>query len=309
MHRYILKRLAMLIFVILGVSFLIFSTMSLAPGDLALTVVGIDASDEEYEAMREELGLNDPLLVRYARYMKNLLQGDLGYSYQFKMGVWELYMKRLPATAMLAFAAMVVAHVISIPLGIYAALRRGSIRDNIASGVSIIGLAAPNFWVGLMLIIVFSLNLGWFNSGGYKSLEDVVLPAITVGTGLTALLTRTTRSSMIDVLSQDYLMLARAKGLSEKKVIRKHALKNAIIPIITISGLEFCSCLGGSVVTETVFAWPGIGQLVINAIKNNDFETVTGAIIMTSIMTSIILLLVDILYAFVDPRIKAQYSK
>lgn len=309
MYRYILKRLGMLVFVVLGVSLLIFSIMSLAPGDLATTILGDDASDEEYYALREELGLDDPLLIRYGRYMGGLLRGDLGYSYQYKMKVWDLYTHRLGATAILAFAAIIVAHLISIPLGIYAALKRGSIEDNIASGLSMFGLAAPNFWVGLMLIIIFSLKLGWFNSGGYASWKDVVLPAITVGTELTALLTRTTRSSMIDVLSQDYLMLARAKGVSERKVITKHALKNALIPIITVSGMQFCTCLGGAVLTETVFTWPGVGQLIVNAIRSNDFETVTGSIIMTSILTSIILLLVDILYAFVDPRIKAQYSK
>ena len=299
----------MLVLVVLGVSFMIFFTMDMAPGDLAITILGEDATLEELAALREELGLNDPLLVRYGRYMWNLLHGDIGYSYVYRMNVWDLYIQRLSSTIILSIATIIVSHVVSLPLGIYASLRRGSIQDNIASGVSMIGLAAPNFWVGLMLIIAFSLNLGWFNSGGFESWKDVVLPAITVGTGQTALLTRTTRSSMIDVLSQDYLMLARAKGVSEKKVIRKHALKNALIPIITVSGTQFCACLGGAVLTETVFAWPGIGLLIVNSIKSNDYETVTGAIIMTSILTSLVLLLVDILYAFVDPRIKAQYRK
>lgn len=309
MFRYIAKRLLMLIVVILGVSFLIYFTVDLAPGDVANSILGDDATDEDYYALRESLGLDDPVVIRYGRYMLNLLKGDIGYSYKYKMNVWDLYKERFSSTLVLAVAAIVVAHLISIPLGIYAALKRGSLQDNIASGFSMFGLAAPNFWVGLMLIILFSLKLKWFNSGGYASIKDLVLPAITVGTELCALLTRTTRSSMIDVLSQDYLMLARAKGVSEKKVITRHALKNALIPIITISGLQFTACLGGAVLVETVFSWPGVGRLIVDSIKSGDFETVTGSIIMTSIVSSIVLLLVDILYAFVDPRIKAQYSK
>jgi len=215
----------------------------------------------------------------------------------------------LPATMLLALSATIVATVISIPIGVYAALKRGTIEDNIVSAISVFGLAAPNFWVGLMLIIMFALNLGLFNSSGFESWKDVILPAITVGTGHMALVTRTTRSSMIDVLKQDYLMLARAKGVKERKVITKHALKNALIPIITVTGIQFTGSLGGSTITETVFTWPGVGRLVINAIKAQDVEVVTGSIIMTAMITSCILLVVDILYAFVDPRIKAQYSK
>jgi len=309
MQRYIAKRLFMLLFVVIGVSFMIYFIMDLAPGDLASSILGDDASPEEYEALREELGLNKPVIVRYAKYMWDLLHGDMGYSYKYKMPVMDLYLQRLPATMLLALSSTIVATFLSIPTGIYAALKRGTIQDNVVSAFSVFGLAAPNFWVGLMLIIAFALNLGWFNSSGFESLKDVVLPAITVGNGHMALVTRTTRSSMIDVLRQDYLMLARAKGVKEKQVITKHALRNALIPIITVTGLQFSGSLAGSTVTETVFSWPGVGRLVINAIKAQEVEVVTGCIIMLSIITSCILLLVDILYAFVDPRIKAQYSK
>ena len=309
MHRYILKRIAMLIIVMLGVSFMIFFTMDMAPGDLANIIAGEDATDAEVEALREELGLNDPLLVRYGRYMKNLLKGDLGYSYKYRTDVWPLYMDRLSASVALALSAVIVSHLISIPLGIFAALRRGTISDNIASAFAIFGLAAPNFWVGLMLIIVFALNLGWFHSGGLESWKDLVLPALTIGTGHTALLTRTTRSSMVDVLRQDYLMLARAKGVSEGTIVRKHALKNALIPIITVSGIQFSSMMGGAVTSEAVFSFPGIGTLLVGAIKSVDTVCVTGCLILTSLLVSVILLVVDILYAYVDPRIKAQYSK
>ena len=309
MYRYIIKRLLMLILVALGVSFLIYTVMDLAPGDPVVQVLGTEATQEEYDAMRVEMGLDKPLLVRYANYMWGLVHGDLGHSFKYNMNVMDLYLQRLPATLILAFSATLVSTLISIPLGMYAALHQGSLQDNLASAVSLVGLAAPIYWVGLMLIIAFSLHLGWFNSGGFESWKDVVLPAVAIGANHTAMTTRTTRSSMIDVIRQDYLMLARAKGVGERKVINKHALKNALIPIITVTGIQFTGSLGGSVITESVFSWPGVGRLVVDSIKSQDVNTVTGCIIMTAIITSIILLIVDILYAFVDPRIKAQYSK
>ena len=308
MYKYIIKRVLQLFLVVIGVSLFIFVIMNFAPGDLVNSIVGEEASAEEREAVRESLGLNDPLIVRYGRYMWNLLHGDLGYSYKYKMPVWTLYSQRVGATFLLAFSATVVSLMFSIPLGIYAALHQGSIQDNVVSAFSMVGLAAPNFWVGLMLILVFSLHLGWFHSGGFNSFADVILPAITVGTGHIAMDTRTTRSSMIDVIRQDYLMLARAKGCKESKVITKHALKNALIPIVTAAGIQFTTSLGGSTVTESVFSWPGVGKLVIDAVKSKDVDTVTGSIIMTSIIASFILLLIDILYAFLDPRIKARYK-
>ena len=309
MYKYIIKRLLLLIVVMVGVSFMIYFIMDLAPGDIAYTVLGEDASPEEYEAFREEHGLNKPLIVRYFRYMWDLLHGDMGYSYKYKTDVFPLYMRRLPATVLLATSATVFATLLSIPLGVYAALKQGSLRDNAVSALSMVGLAAPNFWVGLMLILAFALKLGWFNSQGFNSWKDVVLPAITVGTAHMAAVTRTTRSSMVDVLRQDYLMLARSKGVAEKKVIKRHALRNALIPIITITGIQMAGSLGGSVITESVFAWPGVGRLTIDALKSQDVELVTGCIIMTAMISSAVQLLVDLLYAFVDPRIKAQYSK
>ena len=309
MHRYILKRIAMLLLVMLGVSLLIFFIMDLAPGDQALMILGEAALEEELNALREKLGLFDPFFVRYGRYMWNFLHGDLGYSYKYLSNVLPLYLDRLGATVVLALASAIVCHVLSIPMGIYAALKQGKISDNIVSALAIVGLAAPNFWVGLMLIILFALKLGMFHSSGFVTWTDVILPAITVGTGHMALLTRTTRSGMIDVLRQDYLMLARAKGVSEKMVVRKHALKNALIPIITVSGIQFSAMMGGAVTTEAVFSFPGIGTLLVGAIKSKDTVCVTGCLIMTSLLVSVILLVVDILYAYVDPRIKAQYSK
>ena len=309
MHRYIIKRLLMLIPVLLCVAFVIYAIMSVAEGDPVYSVAGPDATEEQLDALREEMGLNGTLVERYVRYVVKLVQGDLGTSYVSKKDVMELYLQRLPNTLYLASVAMIVAVGMSIPLGIVAAVNQNSLKDTIAMVLALIGLSMPNFWLGLLLILLFSLKLGWFPTGGNDQWYSVVLPAVTVGVGLAALMTRTTRSSMLDVLRQDYLRTARAKGVSEKKVIRKHALRNALIPIITIFGVQFSNVLGGSVLAETVFAWPGVGRLVVDAIDQRDIPTVTGALVMTTMLVTVVNLLVDIVYAYVDPRIKAQYTK
>ncbi len=299
----------MLIPVLLGVAFIIFAIMNVAEGDPVYQVAGPDATEEELDALREEMGLNGSLLERYFRYIGNLLKGDLGTSYVSQMNVMKLYLQRLPNTLRLASLAMIVAVLMSVPLGIVAAVNQNSWKDTIAMILALLGLSMPNFWLGLLLMLLFSLKLGWFPSGGSEGVFSVVLPSVTVGVGLAALLTRTTRSSMLDVLRQDYLRTARAKGVPEKKVIMSHALRNALIPIITIFGVQFSNVLGGSVLAETVFAWPGVGRLVVDAIDQRDIPTVTGALIMTTMLVTVVNLLVDIVYAYVDPRIKAQYTK
>lgn len=309
MYRYILKRLLMLIPVLLGVAFLIFAIMDVAAGDPVYSVAGADATQEQIEVLREKMGLNGSLIERYIRYIGNLLRGDLGTSYISKLDVMKVYLQRLPNTLKLATLTMIVAVGMAIPLGITAAVHQNSIRDTTSMVLALIGLSMPNFWLGLLLILFFSLRLGWFPTGGSEGFRSIVLPAITVGTSLAALLTRTTRSSMLDVLRQDYLRTARAKGVSERNVIQKHALRNALIPIITIFGVQFSNVLGGSVLAETVFAWPGVGRLVVDAIDQRDIPTVTGALVMTTMLVTIVNLLVDLVYAFVDPRIKAQYTK
>ncbi|GAP40724.1 ABC transporter permease [Flexilinea flocculi] len=309
MYRYILKRLLMLIPVLLGVAFLIFAIMDVAAGDPVYSVAGADATPEQIEVLREKMGLNGSLIERYIRYIGNLLRGDLGTSYISKLDVMKVYLQRLPNTLKLATLTMIVAVGMAIPLGITAAVHQNSIRDTTSMVLALIGLSMPNFWLGLLLILFFSLRLGWFPTGGSEGFRSIVLPAITVGTSLAALLTRTTRSSMLDVLRQDYLRTARAKGVSERNVIQKHALRNALIPIITIFGVQFSNVLGGSVLAETVFAWPGVGRLVVDAIDQRDIPTVTGALVMTTMLVTIVNLLVDLVYAFVDPRIKAQYTK
>lgn len=309
MHRYIFKRLLMLIPVLLAVAFIIFGIMDMAAGDPVYSVAGPDATEEELNALREEMGLTGSFMERYLRYVWGLMRGDLGVSYVSKQDVMKIYLERLPNTLILASFAMLIAVGVSIPLGIISAVNHNSLKDTAAMVLALIGLSMPNFWLGLLLIMLFSLKLGWFPSGGYGGWSSIILPAFTVGIGLAAFMTRTTRSSMLEVIRQDYLRMARAKGVSERVVIMKHALKNALIPIITVFSVQFSNALGGSVLAETVFAWPGVGRLVVDAIDQRDIPTVTGALVMTTLLVSIANLLVDIIYAYVDPRIKSQYTK
>ena len=309
MLRYIAKRLLMLIPVILITSFLIFWAMSLTGGDPAMIVAGEGASKEEIEAVREELGLNDPFMVRYFNYVKGMVTGDMGKSYVTNKDVFKTFMEKLPNTLMLGGAAVLIAIVIALPLGIYTAIHQNTWKDTAGMIFALFGTSMPNFWLGLMLIIIFSLTLGWLPSGGKSGFSSLILPALTVGLGLAALITRTTRSSMLDVIRQDYMTTARAKGCSEKRVIFTHGLKNALIPIITAIGLQMSMVITGSVLAETVFSWPGIGRLVYDSIAKRDTPMVTGSIILCSVFMCLINLFVDLVYAFFDPRIKAQYSE
>ena len=308
MHKYILKRLVMLIPVIIGVSFLVFFIMSLSPGDPARTILGESAPIEAVEALRDELGLNDPVIIRYVRYMGDLLHGDLGTSYKSGRPVFSEVISRFPATLKLSFWGMLFAVLLSLPIGIISATKQYSITDSVSMIFALLGVATPNFWLGLMLIIGFSLKLHWFPSGGAEGWRSLVLPVITLGTGCMANITRTTRSSMLEVVRQDYIRTAKAKGVSQKVVIYKHALRNALIPVVTVIGLQFGSLLGGAVLTETVFSWPGVGTYLINSIKAKDTPAVLGCVIIFSICFSIVNLCVDILYAYIDPRIKSKYK-
>lgn len=309
MHRYIIKRLLMMIPVIIAVSFIAFFLVDLIPGDIVDYIAPAEATELQKETLREEMGLNRNVFIRYFEYMLDLFRGDLGTSYLSGESVLQVYMTKLPNTLLLAGASICVSIALSIPLGIYSALKRGTWKDNISMVIALIGLSIPNFWLGLILILVFSLRLGWLPSNGFGSPAHLVLPAVTIGTGLTALLTRTTRSSMLEVIRKDYLRTARAKGVSEGIVVRKHALGNALIPIITVIGMQFNECIGGAMLTETVFSLPGIGRLIVDSVNSRDVPMLTGSIILTTIIVSIVLLIVDLLYAFFDPRIKSQYSK
>lgn len=309
MIRYVLKRLLMLVPVMIGVSFIIFFVMDFAPGDAALIIAGENAPTEQIEAIRNDLGLNDPVLVRYGRYMLKLFVGDMGISYVTGRDVFRTYMEKLPNTLLLAFSGTLLSMLISIPLGIVAALKRGTIIDGIVMIFSLIGLSMPLFWLGLLLIIQFSLNIKILPPGGADSWRSLILPAITLAVSKTALLTRTTRSSMLEVINEDYIRTARAKGVSRKKAVTKHGLRNALIPIITVVGIQMSASLGGSVLCESVFAWPGVGRLILDSIGKRDIPMVTGCIILTTLLAVLVILIVDMIYAFIDPRIKAQYSR
>lgn len=306
MIRYIVKRFFLLIPVIFGVSALVFFIMSSAPGDQAAVLLGTNAKPEAVAALNEELGLNDPIIVQYARYMKNLLRGDLGKSYTSGKPVFNEFMSRFPATLKLTVFSIAVALLIAIPIGIISAVKQYSLIDNLGMVGALTGLSIPNFWLGLLLIMFFSLKLGWLPSGGATAPGSIILPAITLGTGLAASITRTTRSSMLEVVRQDYIRTARAKGVNSKKVITKHALRNALIPIVTIVMVQFGITLCGAAVTETVFSWPGIGRLTIDAITGKDTPLAVGCLIMTAIVISLSNMIMDILYVIVDPRIRIE---
>lgn len=309
MSKYIYKRLIMLIPVLIGVTFLVFFILNLSPGDTATMIAGEGADAETIEAIRKEYGLDQPVIVQYGKYMWDLLHGDMGQSYLTKRDVFTTIAEAFPNTAKLAFWSILVAIAIALPIGIISATRQYSAVDNVGMVAALLGVATPNFWLGLMLIILFSLKLGWLPSGGMSGWKSYIMPAITLGTGDAALITRMTRSSMLEVVRQDYIRTALAKGVQEKAVIRKHALKNALIPVVTVIGLQFGGLLGGATLTETIFAWPGVGRLLVDAIKSKDTPLVLGGVIMLTITFSVINLLVDILYAFIDPRIKAEYKR
>ena len=309
MYRYVLKRIILLIPIMLAVSFIVYFIVDLAPGDAIDAIYGSEISQEQKDQLREELGYNDPLIIRYGRYMWDCLHGDMGMSTSFNSPVAELYFNRFPATLQLAFWGILVALLIAIPLGIIAAVHQNSFVDSGSMVLGLVGMSMPNFWLGLMLIILFAQTLGWLPSNGNEYWSSVILPAVTMGVGQAALLIRTTRSSMLEVIRQDYLRTARAKGVSEHKVIYRHALRNALIPIITAAGTQLGIALGGSVVVESVFSWPGVGKLTIDAFNSRDTTLVVGCLILTTAFSSILMMLMDILYAFVDPRIKARYTK
>ncbi len=298
----------MLIPVMLGVSFIVFTIMFFTPGDPARILLGERAPAAEIAALRTQMGLDDSFLVQFFNFVRNALRGDLGRSLVTRRPVAEELFARFPATLQLAATAVVIAVAIGIPVGIISAIRQYSLFDGTAMTIALIGVSMPNFWQGLMMILLFSVYLGWLPSSGIGTFAHLIMPAITIGTSSAALITRMTRSSMLEVIRQDFIRTARAKGLDERVVINRHALKNALIPVITVIGLQFGYLLGGAVLTETVFAWPGVGRLMVDAIRQKDFPMVQGGVLLLALAFSAVNLIVDILYAYIDPRIKAQYK-
>ena len=311
MIRYIAKRILMMIPVLLGVILVVFIMNHIADGDPARMLAGENASEEAVEAIREELGLNDPLPVQFFNYVKGIVtEFDLGTSYQTKRPVIDELMDRFPTTATLAFLCMIISAVVGIGLGIISAVKQNTLIDHLSTGLALFGVSMPAFWAGLMLILLFSIYLGWLPVQGLDAgWVSWVLPTITSSMVGMATITRMTRSSMLEVICQDYIVTARAKGLNERVIIIKHALKNALIPIITVLGIQLGIMLGGAVLTETVFSIPGLGKYMVDSIKNRDYPVVQGGVLLLALVFSLVNLLVDIIYAYVDPRIKSQYSR
>jgi peptide/nickel transport system permease protein len=308
MLKYVAKRFLALIPVIIGVTFIVFFILKMAPGDPVKIILGDQATPEQIAKMRSQMGLDQPLLVQYGKYMLNLFRGDLGISYSTRSPVSEEVWARFPHTLRLSLVATIVSIALAIPLGIVAAVKQNTAIDNISMIVALIGVSMPIFWLALLMILLFSLQLGWFPVSGATSWKSYVLPAFALGFMNMASTARTTRSSMLETIRQDYIRTARSKGVPEKTVIRKHAFRNALIPTITVCGLQVGSLLGGSVLTETVFSWPGIGRLMVQAISARDIPMVLGCTVVFTICFSIVNLVVDLLYGFVDPRIRSMYE-
>jgi peptide/nickel transport system permease protein len=292
----------------LGVSFVVFTIMFFTPGDPAKIMLGERAPAEEVALLRTQMGLDDPFHIQFFNFVKNAVQGDLGRSLVTKRPVAAEIWSRFPATLQLSAAAVLIAILMGIPIGIISATKQYSAFDMISMVIALLGVSMPNFWQGMMMILLFSITFRVLPSSGYGTLGHLIMPAATIGTSAAAVITRMTRSSMLEVVRQDYIRTARAKGLSERVVINRHALKNALIPIVTVIGLQFGSLLGGAVLTESIFSWPGVGRFMVDAIRTKDYPSVQGGVLMLALTFSIVNLAVDILYAYIDPRIKAQYK-
>jgi peptide/nickel transport system permease protein len=300
----ILRRLASTALVVLGVVVLVFLLIHLIPGDPVDVMLGESAQPADREALRESLGLNQPIHIQLANYFKSLISLDLGRSLHTQRPILDLLAERLPATIELAAAALLVTLVLALPLGLLAAARRDTAWDHGAMTFSLLGVSIPNFWMGPLLILVFALWLGWFPVSGREGAGAVILPALTLGTSLSAILARMIRSSVLEVLGEDFIRTAYAKGLTRRQVLIRHALPNALLPVITILGLQLGALLAGAVITETVFSWPGIGLLTVEAIQSRDYPVVQACVLLIALTYVLINSLTDLVYSLVDPRIR-----
>ena len=305
MSVYLLRRLGQSVLVLLGVSFVVFFILYLT-GDPALVLLPPDATAQDIREFRARMGFNDPFIVQYGRFLGGALRGDFGQSVRHGEPAFHLVLERLPATFELSGAAFVIALLLAIPAGVVSAVRRNTVTDYVATVVALLGQSMPTFWLGIMLILIFSVQFNVLPSSGRGGFEHLVLPALTLGLFTTARITRLTRSGMLEVLNQDYIRTARAKGVSGQPVVWKHAFKNAAIPIVTIVGIELGTLLGGSVITETIFAWPGVGRLSVQAIYNRDYPVVQAAVFLLASTFVLVNLVVDLLYTYLDPRIRLR---
>ena len=304
MPAYLLSRLLTAVWVMFGVASLVFFILHWVPGDPVEVMLGESAAVADREALREALGLNLPVIEQWTRFLTNTLRWDLGESLYYQQAVSSLLAQRFAATLELAAAAFLIAVLIAVPTGILAAAHRGRATDLTAMGFSLLGVSIPNFWLGPLLVLAFSLGLGWFPVSGRSGLLSLVLPSITLGTGLAAILSRMVRSSLLEVMNEDFIRTARAKGLPSWAVWLRHGMRNAWLPILTLLGIQLGALLGGAVITETVFNWPGLGTLLVESIQRRDYPVVQGCVLLISLCYVAINLLTDLLYARIDPRIR-----
>jgi peptide/nickel transport system permease protein len=308
MARYIGKRLLMLIPVLLGISLVVLILIDITPGDPARMMVGAQGTEEQVEKVREDLGLNDPLPVRYVRFLWNVVQGDFGTSYMTKRPVFDEMIQRFPYTLTLVSLSLVLSIILGIPFGVYAATHQYTWKDNAAMFIALFCVSMPSFWFALLLIRWFGVNLRWLPISGIASWKGWVLPCVSMALGLTAIIARQARSNLLEVIRQDYIITARAKGLAEGKVIYRHGLKNAMIPVIMVIGGIFGSSLGGALIGEVIFSIPGLGQYTLTGLNNRDYPVIQGSVLILSTLFALVILIVDIIFALVDPRIRSQYS-
>lgn len=302
MKKYLVKRLLQIVPVIFIITFVVFVLVYMA-GDPVALMLPEDSSESDREALRAALGLNDPFVVQYFRFLADLSQGNFGTSFKYSQEALPLVLERLPATFELATASMIVATIMSIPLGIYSARKRNSLVDLFITSGSVLGKAMPNFWLGILLILLFAVNMELFPVSGRDGLSNLILPALTLGTGVAAEMTRLVRSSMLEILNQDYIRTARSKGLSNSMVVYKHAFRNSLNPVITIMGVQISHLVAGALVTESVFSWPGLGLLLVQAVNGRDMAVVQAAVLVIAVLVILINLIIDLIYRLLDPRI------
>jgi peptide/nickel transport system permease protein len=307
MRGYVLARLAQSVVVVLLSLTAVFGMVRLG-GDPVLLFLPMDIQAKDVNEIRQRLGFNDPLLVQYGRFMAGAVRGNFGESLRYRRDAFGLVLERLPATLVLAGAAMALTLVAAVPLGVLTAVRRDTLVDHAGTLATVLGQATPGFWLGLMMIYLFAVQLRWLPTGGYGTLAQLIMPAVVLAAFYSARVARLTRSAVLEVLGEEYVKTARAKGLGEGRVIGKHTLRNAAIPIVTLAGLEAGQLLGGAVVTETIFAWPGLGRLTVQALLNRDFPVVMAAVSFTSVVYTLMNLVVDLVYGWLDPRIRVQRS-
>jgi len=309
MLRYIVKRLILLIPIIIGITIVVQLLIEITPGDPAKLMLGLDATPERIEEVRDQMGLNDPLPVRYARYMWGVMNGDFGRSFTTGRPVVDEMMQRFPFTLLLVTISLCISVLLGIPLGVFAATNQNTWKDNAAMFASLFCVSMPGFWFALMLIQEFAVRRRWLPLAGISHWTGWILPAVALALGLTAVIARQTRSNLLEVIRQDYITTARAKGLGEGKVIYRHALKNALIPVIMVIGGMFGVLLGGVLISEVIFSIPGLGQYTIQALSNRDYPVIQSSVLILSTLFAVIILIVDIIFALVDPRIRSQYIR